>query len=36
FQVPKMKEIVHDIDPNAYITITEIADVFAANIDKNN
>ncbi len=31
FQVVKMKEIVHSIDPRAYITISEVADVFAAN-----
>ncbi len=34
FQVVKLKEIVHEIDPHAYITITEVADVFSANIDK--
>ena len=34
FQVVKLKEIVHDIDSKAYITITEVADVFAANQDK--
>lgn len=34
FQVPKMREIVHELDPEAYITITEVADVFAANQDK--
>ncbi|MBA2796633.1 YitT family protein [Streptococcus porcinus] len=28
FQITRMKEIVHNIDRNAYITITEIADVF--------
>lgn len=28
FQVTKMKDIVKDIDPKAYITITEVADVF--------
>lgn len=28
FQVTKMKDIVHEIDPKAYITITEVADVF--------
>ncbi len=33
FQVAKMKEIVHEIDPKAYITITEVADVYAANQD---
>ncbi len=31
FQVTKMKSIVHGIDPKAYITISEIADVFTAN-----
>ncbi len=34
FQVVKLKEIVHDIDSGAYITISEVADVFAANQDK--
>ncbi len=29
FQVPKMKDIVHTIDPKAYIAITEVADVFS-------
>lgn len=28
FQVAKLKEIVHDIDKKAYITISEIADIF--------
>ncbi len=28
FQVGKMKNIVHSVDPTAYITISEIADVF--------
>ncbi|MGN0686579.1 MAG: YitT family protein [Oscillospiraceae bacterium] len=31
FQVTHMKSIVHNIDPSAYITISEIADVFKAN-----
>ncbi len=31
FQVPLMKDIVHEIDPGAYITISEVADVFASN-----
>ncbi len=31
FQISRMKEIVHDIDPAAYITISEVADVFKAN-----
>lgn len=34
FQVAKMQEIVHAIDKNAYITISEVADVFASNQDK--
>ncbi len=28
FQVAKLREIVHETDPHAYITITEVADVF--------
>lgn len=31
FQIGKMKNIVHEIDPKAYITISEVADVFRAN-----
>ena len=31
FQVPKMKRIVHEIDITAFITISEVADVFKAN-----
>lgn len=31
FQVVKMKEIVHELDKNAYIIINEVADVFSAN-----
>lgn len=34
FQVVKLKEIVHDIDPTAYITISEVADVFISNQNK--
>lgn len=30
FQVTKMKDIVHRIDPTAYITLHEVADVFKA------
>lgn len=33
FQVAKMQEIVHEIDEKAYITISEVADVFANNQD---
>jgi len=36
FQISKMKNLVHDIDEYAFITITEVADVFKANIDKDN
>lgn len=28
FQVAKMKDIVHTLDPKAYIAISEVADVF--------
>ncbi len=34
FQIAKLKEIVHDIDSGAFITISEIADVFASNQNK--
>lgn len=34
FQVMKMRDIVRKIDPLAYITLNEVADVFAANQDK--
>lgn len=30
FQVTRMKGIVHEIDPSAYITINEVADIFKA------
>lgn len=30
FQVGKMREIVHYIDPNAYISISEVADIFGS------
>ena len=36
FQISKMKDIVHYIDEAAFITITEVADVFKSNIDRNN
>lgn len=35
FQVAKMKDIVHEIDPHAYITISEVADVFSRNQNLN-
>ena len=31
FQIGKMKAIIHEIDPKAYITISEVADVFQCN-----
>lgn len=34
FQISKMRDIVHSIDEGAFITITEVADVFKANIDR--
>ena len=30
FQIPNVKEIVHEIDPQAFITITEVADVYTS------
>ncbi len=33
FQVGRMKKIVHDCDPKAYITITEVANVYSSNAD---
>lgn len=34
FQVAQMKDIIHKIDPHAYITISEVADVYSLNNDK--
>ncbi len=34
FQVGRMKKIVHDLDPKAYISISEVANVFSSNADK--
>lgn len=31
YQIVRMKELVHEIDPLAYITISEVADVFSNN-----
>lgn len=31
FQIARMKDIVHELDPRAYITISEVADVFSSN-----
>ncbi len=36
FQVIKLKDMVHEIDPSAYITISDVADVFSANFDIKN
>lgn len=36
YQVIRMRDIVHEIDPSAYITISEVADVFSNNMNKNN
>ena len=33
FQIGKMRSIVHDVDPAAYITINDVADIFSANHD---
>ncbi len=34
YQVIRMRDIVHEIDPSAYITISEVADVFSSNKNK--
>lgn len=34
FQVIKMKNIVHTIDDKAFITISDVTDIFKANIEK--
>ena len=31
FQISKMRTIIHEIDPKAFVTISEVADVFKAN-----
>ena len=31
YQVIRMRDIVHEIDPSAYITISEVADIFPSN-----
>lgn len=31
YQVIRMRDLVHEIDPSAYITISEVADVFSSN-----
>ena len=35
YQVIRMRDLVHEIDPSAYITITEVADVFSSNNNRN-
>ena len=34
FQITRLKEMVHEIDPEAYITINDVADVFTQNLEK--
>lgn len=34
YQVIRMRDLVHEIDPSAYITISEVADVFSSNNTK--
>ena len=34
FQIGRMKNLVHDIDPRAYIAINEVADIFPANLER--
>ena len=36
YQVIQMRDIVHEIDPKAFITITEVADVFSNNNTQSN
>lgn len=31
FQISRMRNIIHSIDPNAFVTISEVADVFKSN-----
>lgn len=35
YQVIRMRDIVHEIDPSAYITISEVADVYSSNSQNN-
>ena len=34
FQIARMRNLVHALDPKAFMTITDVADVFKANDDK--
>ena len=31
FQIAKMRSLIHEIDPKAFVTISEVADVFKSN-----
>lgn len=31
FQIAKMRTLIHAIDPKAFVTISEVADVFKSN-----
>ena len=31
FQIAKLRSLIHDIDPKAFVTISEVADVFKSN-----
>ena len=33
FQISQMRDVVHEADPYAYITISDVADVFKVNQD---
>lgn len=35
FQISRMRNIIHSIDPRAFVTISDVADVFKANDGKN-
>lgn len=35
YQVIRMRDVVHNIDPQVYIIINEVADIFSSNISKN-
>ncbi|MBQ9329656.1 MAG: YitT family protein [Oscillibacter sp.] len=32
FQIPKMRSLIQSIDPGAYVTITDVSDIFKANV----
>ena len=31
FQITRLRDLIHEIDPRAYITISEVADVYSVN-----